>query len=412
VFDLDIVSSPHAALYPEVKLWSSDMRTLAEYDENLVKPAILFADSIKLWSERIDMIDSNASRSFAVARMPMRTVYHYLAICYRRDPTEIDSLGLDPSMLISKEDAAVFFHARDSIPKDILTEFIETHESQIDEVADATLAVLRSRHIDLSSAALRSLRDEGILSVSGWANGDNDVWSLAWEDEDAFFNRSYLDLVLSLPRSRNAVLLEPGAAFYLSGPGSQLAPGDAHSANARGIEGGEDKLTPTSLAFGMIGRLPGLSEVSIPDLIEIRRDLQDYLTPFRAEAASMAEALSAESLEPEDLERVLTRQWHVKVNPILSELDHKVRRGDYPRNLLAAFSEDKTAIASSAASLVLASGTLVAGLSTLIPAVAAASVPFVKAWNDTLKARDDVTQNRLYFLYQAKERIRRLTGLS
>jgi hypothetical protein len=56
---------------------------------------------------------------------------------------------------------------------------------------------------------------------------------------------------------------------------------------------------------------------------------------------------------------------------------------------------------------VLAAGTVFAGAGALVPAVATAAFPFVRALNETLKTRDEARKNRLYFLFEADRRLRR-----
>ena len=55
----------------------------------------------------------------------------------------------------------------------------------------------------------------------------------------------------------------------------------------------------------------------------------------------------------------------------------------------------------------LAAGTVFAGVGALVPAVAAAAFPFVRALNETLKTRDEARKNRLYFLFKAQRDVNR-----
>jgi hypothetical protein len=377
-------------------MWSTDLKSLTRYDEDLIKPAILFADRIDLRSDRLDMAAMVTSDAMRYQNMPMRSLWAYIGISYRCDPAELELIGIPQSLLAPREDVAGFIQDP-STNQPRLQPFWATHEVQVAEVAHALFELCRSRYRALSSPSLDRLVETGLLTVSGWSAGDDDPWTLAWTEDIEFFARIIDDLLDGMSSWGDAVLIEPGSRMLLPAdrlPGPSTGP------------------TPGELAGSLVARLPGLDEITIEELTEIRSDLEDYLAGFRAEVIAMSEEVGASSKSCGSAERsdVIDRAWHARVSPILKELDAKVKRGSYPRQLLGAFAEDIGAQAASGASVLLAAGTAVAGVSTLLPAAAAASVPFLRALNSRLKARDELRENRLFFLYEAGRMIGRISS--
>ncbi|MCR6690058.1 hypothetical protein [Cellulomonas sp.] len=372
-------------------MWSPDLKLLTQYDEDLIKPAILFADKVDLRSDRLDMIAKTRSDALALRNMPMRTFYAYIGVSFRRDPDEIETLGIEPAILATAEELEPFIgESRPEIGE--LQAFWKAHSSQVQEVVTAIGETLRNRSLDLKSSELQKLSDTGLLTTSGWAVGGDDAWSLAWTDEADFFSRIIDDLIGSMASWGNAVLIEPGSRMFLSREAT--APDDA------------PVISPERLAVELFGRLPGMRELPLDEIMEIRHDLSDYLAPFRAEIVLMSDELTNNAnRDGSAISAEIDHAWHGRIRPILAELDSKVKRGKYPRQLLNAFSEDTSSVAATGASVLLAAGSMYAGVGALLPAVAAASLPFIRALNSRLKATDEVRDHRLYFLYEASRRI-------
>lgn len=393
MFEMSAVSSPGAATFPDRPMWLGEMASLTKYDENLIKPAVLFADTIHLYSDRLDMMAMAKSDFLRVGTMPLRTIYNYVGVSARAEPEELQCLGVDAGVLARPEDLVPFWSSDDSPDFEQVHTFAATYESQIEEVRQASLRLYAARLHDLQSAPLKALADEGILTESGWAAGEDDAWSLAWTDPDEFFVRIVDDLVRSSSQWGDAVLLEPGTRMLLTKKDQAKI----------GVPVG---ISAPLLAASLIGRLPGVQEVEISELIEIRGDLAAYLVPFRAEVLNLAAEVASDASRDAGTTMVaVDRLWHAKVNPILAELEAKVRKGGYPRQLLNAFGDDTQSLAASGASVVLATGSIYAGIGVLLPAAAAATVPFVRALKATLAARDDIRENRMYFLYEARRRV-------
>jgi hypothetical protein len=161
-----------------------------------------------------------------------------------------------------------------------------------------------------------------------------------------------------------------------------------------------------AVASAVTSSLPGMNELSIGEIIDLRESLSDYLPAFRAAMIELSGEVSRQT-QPDliSLGSEIDLYWQRDIAPVLQEINHEVGKARYPRKLLSAFSSDKTALAGTASAVMLAAGSVFAGAGTLIPAAAAAAFPFVKALNDALHSRDDVRKNRLYFLYAVQKSI-------
>lgn len=399
MFALDVVTAP-TFLHPNTPMWDQPLDELRAYDENLVKPLVLFADRITLRSERMDMLSLIHSSAFQTSRMPMRRVWRYIGASTNFDPTLLARLDLPRDVLADRSDVDALMASR---PKsedaqeaylEALERFERKYASQIEEFSRASLAALRTHRDQLLSPALESLAEAGILDITGWSTGDSDAWSLAWQEELDFLVNSIDDVASYLRDSEGAVMLEPGSAFFLDS--------DVSAWNTS-----QPMHMPAHLASAFVSRLPGLRSASLGELLEVRDELDDYLVPFRAVMATMAKDVSdAVGESPEALAAEIEKRWVREVAPVLHELAVRTKRGGYPRELINVLTEDKGSMASAASSIVLAAGSTAAGLAALVPAAAAAAYPFAKALKEVVEGREMRQDNQLFFLYSAQKQLR------
>lgn len=385
MFDIDVVSDPSMALFPKAPIWSPDLSILRTYDENLVKPAILFAETIKLHSTREDLLSLNSGMAFTVGRMPLRRIWSAVGISHRRDPEEIERLGISQDDLIPVDAVREFFDHR--LDEDgYLGRFEEEYSDNIWAATDATMKLLRARHDMLIGGVLGDAVRRGVIQSTGWTEEGSDPWSLAWGDESDFWEDGAIRLAEMLASTGGAIMLEPGTKRALGMKeiaSSEIPP----------------EMLPGALAHRMLSKLPALQEIPLDELLDLRDDLSEYAIPFRAAMAEMADEISASDASERSLEVEIERKWTKEVAPAIQEMRQKVRSESYPRALLDALSGDRASLIAAASSVGLAAGSVSAGVAALIPAAAAASFPFLKALNSRLKSRDELKRNRLYLLY-------------
>ncbi len=397
-FDLTVVSDP-TALYPNTRIWHNDLRELTRYDENLLKPGLLFADSVSLLTFRNELRQLAFGHILHARGQGIPQIRYLLQISLRRDPDEMAFYGLNGKLLPSIERAEAFLKAElasdDGV--DVYTQFADEYGEAILTYQRSVLEVSRERLALLMSEDLLEAERSGIVSIDGWrTNGDNTdlVWIGLGGDED-YMTQALLDVEGKLIEHSGPLMLEPGSTEILR-YGLDL---DALPA--------QSSVTADSLAVSAVGRLPGLRSASISELLDIREDLSDHLPAFREAVIDLAEQINSNAAEgATSVTEQIDRQWHRHIHPALMDIKSKLKRGRYRRHLLDEFATRDGAVAATAgAGLSIGGGTLAGGIAALVPAIAAGAYPFTRALSATLKDRDEAKQHRLYFLYDAQRRL-------
>ena len=421
MFDVTVISDPGFALAPQDPMWNADLAAFARYDTALLKPVLLFADSVSLRTFRADMLGMVDADEFRLTIMPMRRLMRFIHLSSMRDMGELDYIGISESTLAPKPEASRVLRAitrragKDQSIFSYINKFEEKYEDSIEEVAVATGQRLIQRRDLLTTNDLNPAIQAGILTVSGWGTDGperytdewySQRWMQAWASQEEFFAHGYLRILRSLTNSSCATMFEPGTQMFLSMINNGVSVQAKRKSRAN-----RPPLVPTTadMAASVIGRLPGLSDFSIAELLEMRDDLAEYLPAFRAAMIDLADEVrdSEPNPSPEVASRRLDRAWHQKVSPALKDMEVYARHNGYPRQLLNVFSEDKGALAGAISSIGLAAGSLVAGAAAFVPAAVAASIPFIKALNSTLRERDKLERNRLYFLYKLQSQLKK-----
>ena len=372
-----------------------DLKKLTDYDVNLVKPALLFADKVNLVSYRIDLQAQVVSDAFQNTGMPIRYIYAYASLTRWNDEKELERLGMSPNMLCSREDAEALFENR----MDYL-EFAQKYNDQIKERQRLVAQILRARRDSLVSDELDMAINRKLLECSAWHLDMPSPYQLSWTQvQKSFGAGAVAGLLERLGTATGVPLLEPGAHLQLS----QVL---GHDRIVQAVHHHDALRMPVAVASAVTSSLPGMNELSIGEIIDLRESLANYLPAFRAAMIKLSEEVSKQT-QPDliPLASEIDLYWQRDIAPVLQEINHEVSRARYPRKLLSAFSSDKAALAGTASAVMLAAGSVFAGAGALIPAAAAAAFPFVKALNDALHSRDDVRKNRLYFLYAVQKRI-------
>lgn len=387
---------------PDGSLWGTEAKRIAQHDVTLVKPALLFAEHVDLVSFRIDMqaiVESDAHQHF---RMPMRLVGSFAGVSLRRNPDELENLGLTFEDLCTKDESVAYFDHGNSDPATNLREFYLRHEGKIGKYRSAVRTVLMERRDGLLSEELEVAIQRGVLECSGWSSVQPLPHHLAWTDLwNEFIPYTAECVVERLAQSSNVPFIDPAARLSISQTlGSDtLVQFDGAS---RGVG------LPVTIAGSFMTHLPGLSELKVDELLDLRDSLHEYLPAFRSELLDLSNEIESDDTEDAGkLGREIERRWHKDISPTLQEIRQEIARASYPRHLLNVFSADKATMTSTATSVVLAAGSVFAGAGALVPAVAAAAFPFVKALNESLKSRNDLQKNRLYFLYGAQEHLKK-----
>lgn len=152
---------------------------------------------------------------------------------------------------------------------------------------------------------------------------------------------------------------------------------------------------------GLVDRMPSFDTLSPEQVIEVRRHLGEYLTPFRAFVAETSHALESYVRDEDATADVLNELYVGKVRPTLSALDSEWRQASSTRLLLREFGRDPQAFTQSF--LTFAAGSL-ASLPLEASLGAAAASQVIGAESKSRAIRRDLKKSHLYFLHALEQR--------
>jgi hypothetical protein len=214
LFTIDVISEPLTMVTPARNHMFDDidLKKLTDYDVNLIKPALLFADKVNLVSYRVDLQAQVASDAFQNTGMPIRYIYAYASLTRWNDKEQIERLGISSNMLCSLEDAEALFEKR----MDYL-DFARKYDDQIKEHQRLVARVLRARRDSLLSDELDMAISRNLLECSAWHIDMPSPFQLSWVDvQKSFGLRAVAGLLERLGMTTGVPLLEPGAHLHLS----------------------------------------------------------------------------------------------------------------------------------------------------------------------------------------------------
>lgn len=393
LFQIDIVTDPGTSLRPDEPMYSGDLVALRSYDEELLRPALLFADRVCLTSFREDMLQLVNSEAFKVYGMPLRRVHQFLELSLHRPDHILSELGLTEADLATASDAALSLQQSGSESGlDALMAFERRYEGKIDNYVHAALGIWRRRYENLSLEIPQSLKE--YLEVRPWSAGDDGSFDLAWtEGRERFFARGILSVLERMASSTGVTMLDSGADYQLQMSRlSKMALAD--------VSAGE-------IAQEYVARLPGIQQLGLDEIADLRSDLRDALPAFRSEMVRLSRDINSDPEQPAaSKRRLMEERWEMDIAPALEEIERNLKRASYPRRLLHTITEDRDAALAAVGSLAMGIGSLAAGIATLLPAVAGAAYPFVKAVNRSLEESDKVREHKLFWLYRVRDEAR------
>ncbi|WP_157744639.1 hypothetical protein [Micromonospora viridifaciens] len=395
-FDVEVISDP-IGLMPN-KGFDFDNPLVAaspEYDTQIVKPALLFADRVHLVSSRSTIHHYIGVSAQRITSAPLWQLYEFLTLSTGRHLKHQRILGIDAKDLADPAEAHAMLDALIKVDNsregrglwnELILPFWSKHRDKIEVVVDACLRKAHERHDMLIASEIRQAIDRGVLSIQGWGS------DVSPDDQENVFIEDFLaeclNGVIERLRSPSRVaLLDPGVAG---------ATGDVGTASS--------SRRPSFIANEMLSRLVGLHDLPVVEVLDLREDLKDYLPHFRSEMIRLAEEIAQSEIE-EEIPAILDRRWHRDILPALEEIRREVAAARYPRRLLDAVTSDPVAITSSVGALTVAAGGLAFGLNALAPAIFAAAPAFLRAKADQSQRIEKARTNKLFFLYAVQSSI-------
>ncbi|MER3387941.1 MAG: hypothetical protein RIC81_06920 [Microcella pacifica] len=391
MFEMDVVSDPIGNISVDGWVSNDKYKAITEFDESLIKPALLLADCATLYTMRVDFSRSTDAEAFANSNMPMRFLHSFAAVCEADEPT-LQLLGLNRSTLPSRSELALFGRDKELDEEwwEAVSNFEKKYKEQILDYRSGFHKILRARHFDLESEGLSLAESKGVLKVLPWNANEVSPFHLSWDTvKRDYFESAVSQMADRLVVGTSPISIEPAARASItpSPPTSNL--------------GSE---TTMQVSTVLANQVPGLALMTVSEILDLRSDNQAYLAPFRSAIFDVAQGVAgAEGASLQEVEKLAKIAWEREVAPALRELEFQLERAGFGKKLLSTVLEDKGAAVAATASLALGFGTVVAGLAALVPAAMAATYPVAKALAETGNERRLSKQNRMYFLYQASK---------
>lgn len=415
MFEIEVFSNPVNALVGDGGLLRhSDFSKAATYDEQLVKPALLFADRITLRSHRIDLI-RNQQRDIEMADRFAPLTARYLQLSKSRDKGELQFLGLSNDELLSEaevqhymelqaqESAALEQRRLTAVPTDrkAREEQKAAYRAELDKNTaywDALLdraapfrAALLTRLFEarnaFQSAALQALAIDGLVE------------ELPWDPLPKSRPRQIIDN-LTGPNTEFERAFTTMAHEVADTPRSVMVDNELHSAlsievpELSGLESGHI----VSGAVELMRMVEGISVLPIDEVAGVRAELEEYIQPFRGFMLDVSKGVEWEGIDDAERSRLLQIAWESEVTPAIVEMADLVRSASFARNAIDVFANSGETIRAVGLAVGIAAAAGFAGFSTL-SAGAAAAPPLLKALMGSIRARERVVRNRAYFVH-------------
>lgn len=314
---LDVFSDPLLALQGASGLPYDQVGRLVEYDEEILKPALLLGDRVNLRTWRRDLI---RAENIAGARMrlaiPMQATIR--AVVFGEHQGVRDRLGIDDKLVRDLRFAYEHYSAGDGVAP---AKFFET------EAVGRFVELWHSFHygqwMAMQSPLMKKLAEEDVLREEPWDDSDYNAMSwpaAAWHQEHAAFDVGLRRLVSDVGMNPAPVLMD-------------RALGD----NFKGAVPTHDTSSTATLANAaeLMRLIDGLAHADLAEVIDIRRELSEYLVPFRAFILNHARDIAVDEDAPMvERQRQAQIKWSSDVAPAIDELKFNVEQSSFLNQLI------------------------------------------------------------------------------
>ena len=351
----------------------------------LTKAALLYADEVELVSPGAAMLGSVAA--LAGGGMPafleMFSALDDKTLAHLNQGTPMpenfrEMLSLLPVLM--DPEVAALAGIEDDV-KGFSAQFDEIQE-QLSEVAEG---LMTSAGADELIPALEA----GLLTL--------DTAGIDATDTDAMVERFVGIIETRLRDSRRKVLFDAETASLANALVAEASDGHIPGLKRAG---------QAAVGSGLISRLPAFPDAPMDELLELRSDLTNPLTRYRAAALDLSGQLSP--VLGDELEAQVDDLWAAKVAPALLEIEETLVDHSLVRELAKRATSDIRALLTGGAGVymgVTATASLPAAATALAgAALGAAPVVGQSAWASA-EARRSAQRHELFYLYETNRRL-------
>lgn len=421
MFEIEVFSDPLSILAGLPA--SGTFEQVRLHDEELLKPALLLSDHAVLSSHRVDLLlDHELELSLMDRRVPVLRAFQDLS--KNRSKSEISALNLRQSALMDDAELKKFEELErledlvkekwDKRPRSTNPQKFEAARIERDEDARPIMdqwaffwrrssayrvaleKFLSDRVESIRSPSIYEMTTLGLVTEKPW---DKTIRSRPRQIIDreiggnAAYDRAYLNLIDEVTNTRRGILLDDSVQAAVSRMGREI--------------GGLESAHTVRGAVDLMKMVEGVASLPIDEVIDVRSDLVDYIAPFRSFLLDISSRTPDTGEDPVERYRQLSIAWEREVEPAIAEMRAHLESASFKRQAMDVMATSNEALKTVGMAIGVATAAGFAGFSTLT-AAAAVGPPLLKSFIGTVRARQAVVRDRVYFVHALDRRLRKL----
>ena len=166
--------------------------------------------------------------------------------------------------------------------------------------------------------------------------------------------------------------------------------------------------TPTYLADYTIASLPGFEEATVDEIIDIRKELDKYIIPYRSAILRMAKSIK-ETPDSESLYRECEYLYHQEVEDKVAAINAAVRDNNVFMNIAKSLTTEKEAwVCIGALFFAFATSADIVSAVSMGTAITTGGISVSKGVLNTLDKKKKIEGNEMFLVYETGKKLREL----
>ena len=164
--------------------------------------------------------------------------------------------------------------------------------------------------------------------------------------------------------------------------------------------------TPTVLSEYSISSLPGFEDATVDEIIDIKKELEKYIIPYRAAMLRIAQDIK-EIPGTESFQRECLLLYLSEIEPKVASINAAIIDNNVFKNIAKSFlTEKETWVSIGAMVVALSTSGNIASAISMGAAVAMGGLSMSKGITKTMEERRKIKDNEMYFLYETGNKLR------
>ncbi|MDK9322206.1 hypothetical protein FAM23852_001702 [Propionibacterium freudenreichii] len=373
---------------------------------NLIKASILYADDVELLSPMTEIINQTRSTAEGIAEDPGLFLQSLddTTLLQLAGPDILKQNNMDIHLL---RVALTLLHMNPEDRKEILNDSPQGNEinHQLTQIEES----IHGPEMDKMLSDLHQLRvTSGVEELNGVISSRtvtfNPRISSAINSNDLL--DQFLDeLTKTLNDQYKLILLDPTASPLVTAMQNEglITPSTRVLNNAK----------EATLGTGFISCLPAFTTAPMDEIMDLRSDLDEPLSQYRADVAALREEMTTSPFDA-DVQADILAAWRTRVEPEIQEIRSAMADHGLVREMIQAVDGDIKSLANGTwapltIGMLIADKTDINGAIAIgIGALATVGIMARSVTKERARARKDLASHDFYYLYRADEALRSL----